>query len=628
MINNLKDMRNKLLFLLMAVLLLPATGKAQNGTQASFSVDGVTYVITSSTTVSATGGVPTLTSLVIPETVTFEGKSYTVTNIGDYAFKDCPLKEAALPSTLLTYGREPFNGSNGLILTSYAVQAPRSSSGYSGAIVSDRDKCTLRVPAIAFDDYYNKDGWNYKNGGYSHFGAMEYFDYEPKTVFIHSDFSFTRVPDTTPDLQLLLSPGAGRLTLNKPMSFGNYTQYIDFTKLGYSTMICNDKVTASSVKLDVTLDKAKWNFVMFPFDVKVSDIAFNSTSPTFIRKYDGDARANYRMNKTWVDVKGGTLQAYQGYIIYNGADDLATNENLTAEISVSGNNGIFMAREVSIPLNQYPSEFAQDCNWNLIGNPYPCFYDLRALGITNPITVHTYGAYYTVSSLDDYYVLHPFQAFFIQVENGVNSLGFPLEGRSHSSSGISYTRPLNRAGTAEIRKVLNILLESSQTDFVDRTRIVINEDAKPNYEISRDAAKFFDSGNKLQQIYSIADGTAYAINERPEGDGMASIGMIIAEAGEYTLRMQTESDLPVTLVDHETGTNQRFCADDTYTFSAVPGTISNRFTLLMGQATGVHQVTGETPSVKDQPVYNLNGQKVGAAYKGIVIRNGKKIINK
>ena len=48
----------------------------------------------------------------------------------------------------------------------------------------------------------------------------------------------------------------------------------------------------------------------------------------------------------------------------------------------------------------------------------------------------------------------------------------------------------------------------------------------------------------------------------------------------------------------------------------------------MGQATGVHQVTGETPSVKDQPVYNLNGQKVGAAYKGIVIRNGKKIINK
>lgn len=621
-------MRNKLLFLFMAVLLLPATGKAQNEAQASFSVDGVTYVTTSSSTVSATGGASTLTSLVIPETVTFEGKSYTVTDIGDNAFKDCPLTEVTLPSTLLTYGHEPFNGSNGLVITSHAVQAPISSSGWSEVIVSNRNKCTLRVPTIAFDDYDNKYGWNYKSGGYNHFGAMEYFDYEPKTVFVHSDFSFTRVPDSTPDLQLLLSPGAGKLTVDKAMSFGNYTQFVNFRDVNYSTMICNNKVTASSVKLNVTFDKARWNFVMFPFDVKVNDITFNSSSPTFIREYDGNARANYRMNETWVDVKGGTLQAYQGYIIYNGADDLATNENLTAEISVSGNNGIFMAREVSIPLSQYPSEFAQDCNWNMIGNPYPCYYDLRALGITNPITVSNYEIYYTVSPLDDHYVLRPFQAFFIQVENGVNSLGFPLEGRSHSSSGISYARPLSRAGTAENREVLNILLESSQTDFTDRTRIVINEAAKADYDISRDAAKFFDSGNKLQQIYSIANGTAYAINERPEGDGMASIGMIIAEAGDYTLRMQTESELPVTLVDHETGTSQRFCAGDTYTFSAVPGTISDRFTLLMGQATGIHQVTGKTPSLKDQPIYNLNGQKVGAAYKGIVIRNGKKNINK
>lgn len=622
-------MRNKLLFLFMAVLLLPATGKAQNEAQASFSVDGVTYVTTSSSTVSATGGASTLTSLVIPETVTFEGKSYTVTEIGHDAFIDCPLTEVTLPSTLLICGRMPFNGSNGLVITSHAVQAPNS---YSDAIVSDRDKCTLRVPVIAFDDYDTKYGWNNKHGSSYNFGTMGFIDYEPKTVFVHSDFSFTRVPNTTPDLQLLISPGTGKLTVEKAMSFGNYSQQInlknDYWDGYFSSIICNDKVTASSVKLDVTLKPAEWNFVMFPFDVKVSDIAFNSTSPTFIRKYDGDARANYRMNETWVDVKGETLQAYQGYIIYNGADDLADDESLTAEIPASGNNGIFMAREVSISLSHYPSEFAQDCNWNFIGNPYPCFYDLRALGITNPITVRDYSGYNTVSPLDDYYVLHPFQAFFIQVENGVNNISFPLEGRTHSRSGISYARPLSRAQASENREVLNILLESSLTDFTDRTRIVINEAAKPDYEISRDAAKFFDSGNKLQQIYSIANGTAYAINERPEGKGMASIGMIIAEAGDYTLRMQTESDLPVTLVDHETGTSQRFCAGDTYTFSAVPGTISDRFTLLMGQATGIHQVTGKTPSLKDQPIYNLNGQKVGAAYKGIVIRNGKKNINK
>lgn len=608
--------------IIFTLLILPTV--LTSAAQKSFGVDGVTYVTTSSSTVSVTGGVPTLTSLVIPETVTFEGKSYTVTEIGDNAFIDCPLTEVTLPSTLLTFRKEPFNGSNGLIITLHAVQVPVSTGG--GRIATESEKCTLRVPAIAFDEYYNK--WYYQ-WGWNRFGAIEYIDYEPKTVFVHSDFSFTRVPETSPNLQLLISPGEGKLTVDKPMSFGDYTQFIDFTNGYFSTIICNDKMTASSVQLNVTFDKAYWFFVMFPFDVNVSDLTFNSASPTYIREFDGNARANNRMNKTWVDVKGETLQAYQGYIIYNKGDDLANDQRLTAEISASGSNGIFTAREVSIPLSQYPSEFAQDCNWNLIGNPYPCFYDTRALGITNPITVGgSYGGYTAVSPLDDDYVLKPFQAFFIQSESGMGSLVFPLDGRSHSQSGVSYARQFNRAKATENREVLNILLESSLTDFADRTRIVLNEEAKADYETCRDAAKFFDSGNKLQQIYTIANGTNYAINERPEGNGTANIGIIIAEAGEYTLRMQTKSELPVTLIDHETGTSQRFNAGDTYTFSAVPGTINNRFTLLVGHATDVHQVMNETSSVKDQPAYNLNGQKVGSDYKGIVIRNGKKNINK
>lgn len=598
--------------------------------QTSFDVDGVTYTPISSTTVSATGGASALTSLVIPETVTYQGKSYTVTDIGEGAFKDCPLKEVTLPSTLLTFGNEPFNGSNGLVITSYAVQAP-TCTVYSH-IVTDGEKCTLRVPAIAFDDYYFKEDWN-KQYDSNYFGTVEFIDYEPKTVFVHSDFSFTRVPYNSPDLQLLISPGAGKLTLDKAMSFGNFSQYVDFSHIQdgsyFSSMICKDKVTASTVVLNVTLDEGIWNYVTFPFDVKVSDITVNSKRPTYIRRYDGEARSNCRMDETWVDVQAGeTLQAYQGYVIFNRADDL-DDQSLTAVVPASGSTGnhIFRTREMSIPLNQSPSEFAQDCNWNLIGNPYPCFYDLQALGITNPVTIYD-GGYYACSPLDDRYVLRPFQAFFIQVENGVSSLDFPLEGRSLSIEGNGYARQRHLSKAIENREVMNIVLESSLTDFTDRTRIVINESAKPDYEISRDATKFFDSGNRLQQIYTIADGTNYAINERPTGDGVANIGMMIAESGEYTLRMQTESELPITLVDNETGISQRFNAGDAYTFSAIPGTISNRFKLLIGHTTGINEVMREESSVKDQPIYNLSGQKVGTNYKGIVIRNGKKNINK
>ena len=611
------------------LLLLPTV--LTSAAQKSFDVDGVNYTTISSTTVSATGGASALTSLVIPETVTYQGKSYTVTDIGEGAFMDCPLKEVTLPSTLLTFGNEPFNGSNGLVITSYAVQAP-TCTVYSH-IVTDGEKCTLRVPAIAFDDYYFKEDWN-KQYDSNYFGTVEFIDYEPKTVFVHSDFSFTRIPYNSPDLQLLTTPGAGRLTLDQAMTFGNFSQYVDFSHIQdgsyFSSMICKDKVTASTVVLNVTLDEGRWNYVTFPFDVKVSDITVNSKRPTYIRRYDGDARANCRMDETWVDVEAGeTLQANQGYVIFNRADDLADDQSLTAVIPASGSTGnhIFRAREVSIPLNQSPSEFAQDCNWNLIGNPYPCFYDLQALGITNPVTIYD-GGYYACSPLDDRYVLRPFQAFFIQVENGVSSLDFPLEGRSHSIGGNGYARQRYFSKVVERRDVLNIVLESSLTDYTDRTRVVINEAAKSDYEITRDATKFFDSGNNLQQIYTIADGTNYAINERPMGDGVANIGLTIAESGEYTLRMQTESEQPITLVDNETGISQRFNAGDAYTFSATAGTISNRFKLLIGHTTGINEVMREESSVKDQPIYNLSGQKVGADYKGIVIRNGKKNINK
>lgn len=615
--------------IIFTLLILPTV--LTSAAQESFDVDGVNYTTISSTTVSATGGASTLTSLVIPETVTYQGKSYTVTDIGEGAFKDCPLKEVTLPSTLLTFGNEPFNGSNGLVITSYAVQAP-TCTVYSH-IVTDGEKCTLRVPAIAFDDYYFKEDWN-KQYDSNYFGTVEFIDYEPKTVFVHSDFSFTRVPYNSPDLQLLTTPGAGRLTLDQAMTFGNFSQYVDFSHIQdgsyFSSMICKDKVTASTVVLNVTLDEGRWNYVTFPFDVKVSDITVNSKRPTYIRRYDGDARANCRMDETWVDVEAGeTLQANQGYVIFNRADDLADDQSLTAVVTASGSigNHIFRAREVSIPLNQSPSEFAQDCNWNLIGNPYPCFYDLQALGITNPVTIYD-GGYYACSPLDDRYVLRPFQAFFIQVENGVSSLDFPLEGRSHSIGGNGYARQRYFSKVVERRDVLNIVLESSLTDFTDRTRIVINESAKPDYEISRDATKFFDSGNSLQQIYTIADGTNYAINERPMGDGVANIGMMIAESGEYTLKMQTESELPITLIDNETGISQRLNSGDVYTFSAIPGTISNRFKLLIGHTTGINEMIREESDVKDQPIYNLSGQKVGADYKGIVIRNGKKNINK
>ncbi|RGW67517.1 hypothetical protein DWV60_08755 [Segatella copri] len=55
--------------------------------------------------------------------------------------------------------------------------------------------------------------------------------------------------------------------------------------------------------------------------------------------------------------------------------------------------------------------------------------------------------------------------------------------------------------------------------------------------------------------------------------------------------------------------------------------LNNTLISLNGQTTGITNITTDE-AAKNAPVYNLAGQKVTKAYKGVVIKNGKKMIQK
>lgn len=52
----------------------------------------------------------------------------------------------------------------------------------------------------------------------------------------------------------------------------------------------------------------------------------------------------------------------------------------------------------------------------------------------------------------------------------------------------------------------------------------------------------------------------------------------------------------------------------------------NYLVSINGKSTGIKDITSQTAN--DAPAYNLAGQKVGKSYKGVVIRNGKKFVQK
>src|SRR5574344_284037 len=85
---------------------------------ADFTTNGIAYNITdaSAMTAEVTAGTTKYTGVVsIPQTVENATKSYTVTAVGEFAFKNCTgMNTLTLPETIKTIGSYAFYGCTGL----------------------------------------------------------------------------------------------------------------------------------------------------------------------------------------------------------------------------------------------------------------------------------------------------------------------------------------------------------------------------------------------------------------------------------------------------------------------------------------------------------------------------------
>lgn len=574
-------------------------------------------------------------------------------SIGYYAFCGCYLlTEVTLPESLQSIGYWAFGNCDNLKSITSKVFTPVElydyfmSEGYAS-------QCMLYVPAIAVDAYRNAYFWQYF--------LIQGTDVMPENITVTSnltiDWPANLDSDYKPNVRIAQSNNSGAygaLTVNgeSVMSMNDfsmvwapynyYSQYnsetsrYEYYRYSHASLIANTPMRADNVSVELYTRTYRWDFISFPFDVKVSDIInlTQTNAPLVIRRYDGEKRANVQMGETWVDMDAeSTLEAGKGYIWQSadGDEGYSNNTFSVPALNNSNKNGIFTKNNVTVQLNEYESEFSQNRSWNLIGNPYPAFFDIRYMQTTAPITIWNgyNGVYEAYTPGDDNYILNPGQAFFIQRPINQESITFMKEGRQTDLSVREVNDSIGRRAAANSeRYVFNLILSGSEETQGDRTRIVIDATAKMDYEAGSDASKFMSPEASAAQLFTTVGGLRYAINNRPLSDGTVELGLSIGTTGSYTIALSTKVEGEVYLIDRETSAEIRLDGSEGYTFQATKGIIEGRFAVRFGNGdlTGIKGVANDGKDAGNW--YNMKGQRVNAPAKGIYIQNGKKTVVK
>ncbi len=599
-----------------------------------------------------------------------------LTRIEVYALANNKATEIVLPSSLEYCSQSAFDDCDSLVtIEARSVMPPNTGSGCP-LTGTDLTKAVLYVPVWSLAEYQLATGWN-------QFYTFRTSDFMPQYVKVNKDFYFTLRdeldPDYRPDIELTVTnnqitdsqgntdyqhgnltiSGRSKLAVNDfSMVLSPYAKYSyeqnyyyneNYRHLRPTSLIVKGEMRAENVTINLWNATNRWQFVSFPFDVKVSDIVpVDSTTSWVIRGHSGAERAAGNAAAVWQNLSADdVLQAGKGYIMQcykpndkNGNYDAAqfTVRPLTTTVN---RQQIFNADNRTVALEEHLAEFEHNRSWNLIGNPYPSYFDTRFLDFGAPFMVwnsnnQNYEAY---SPVDDSYILAPAEAFFVQRPVDQESITFLKDGRQTDR----YARTLveeepasapqriradydSNTHAAAQRTVFNITL-ARDGQQADRTRVVINEAATMQYDLSRDAAKFTGTEPAVSQIFTINGATRYAINERPLNNGQALLGLHFGTDGTYTIGLSNQPDGQVTLEDRLTGTKLQLNGTAGYSFTAKAGDSTDRFVLHFDAvATGINAATTNEADRNDD-TYTLDGRKVNnPTAPGLYIKGGKKVI--
>lgn len=457
------------------------------------------------------------------------------------------------------------------------------------------------------------DGYSYINNEY--YVRMNTYKDDQIKIRVNEGYKITRLAITA----WSNNSDPRTITLNGAYIDGSFTSVLAENV----TFPCgsNNRTTASLEDIEAT------KLIRLTFD--------NSFVEGYTRQIYAKIDVTYKQVVPEADEGMAVIPAGTGFIMQTNKDTY----NYFHAVDNAKKQNLVSNQEFVKTLEVCPSEKKANTGWNLIGNPWQCFYNAHCLNFTAPITVWdaSNSKYVAYSITDDDYAIRPNEAFFVQCPNEeYNTIGFPVQGRQLTSVIESQNAAPAKSSAQNERRLIDVVLTASDNSN-DNTRVVLNEKAKLDYEMTCDASKFMSMDNTVPQLFTLdAECTQYAINERPMYDGIVKMGLYVAKSGRYTISIGRCDMEKVLLIDYETGETIDISYGE-YSFSTDAGTFMDRFELVFDAGDDPNGIaTIDHSSLNsEQPVYDLQGRKVAngqssmfnvPSRKGIYIVNGKKVI--
>lgn len=514
------------------------------------------------------------------------------------AFGSCyGLSEVRFPASVLSVGSDAFRDCGNIkdVYTYIIDPLQLDQTTFSAEVFKN---ATLHVPETAQNNYYWDTQW-------SQFPSIVMFNEPYEYFYLNKDLV---IDEETPRLEGDTIPGTGEVQgpdadLNpgsglvvegsESQDLGDVHLKDDGNGNGASVIGQGNKdghcnINAKNLHIDIQVEANRWYFFCFPYPIDKKNIKYDGSY--VLRWYDGAERAQHGRGG-WKDWTADKLTAGVGYIFQGSQSGTLTFQVPDAK---------FDGENRDILLQSHGADEVQDAGWNFVGNPYTSYFDLQDLGYDYPVTIWNGWSYEAYNPQDDDYVLYPYQAFFVQKPNAEDAITFhaahrktKLQSEATRRANVA-PRQMRRAAGVE-RRLVNLTLSDGKV--TDKTRVVFNARRREAYEVGCDAAKFMAEG--VPQLYSLdGQGVKYAINERPEGNGVVSLGYEVQAAGNYTIGL-TRADVGVMLKDKLTGASHDFSEGD-YAFFSEAGTFHDRFLLVKSaSATGVNGVFAAGEAVVD-----------------------------